>query len=223
MDPKEWARANKKKLAREFVRKTGYVARESPAAVFTAGLPGAGKTEFTKELLADIGDEVLRVDMDEIAAFIHGYSPSKADLFRAGASIIMDKIYDEILRKRLDFVMDGTFSHPKALKDVERALAKGYTVKVYFIHQEPKVAWQFTQDRELVERRAIDKGGFIATYQKLHDNIVKLQNLHKDVSISVITKDASNRIGARHEAVEDVYNVVPKPLESDQLMRDIVE
>ena len=37
-----------------------------------AGLPGAGKTEFTKELLKDIADKPLRIDMDEIACLIEG-------------------------------------------------------------------------------------------------------------------------------------------------------
>jgi predicted AAA+ superfamily ATPase len=150
MEPQEWARINKKKIAREFIRKIGYEASESPAAIFTAGLPGAGKTEFTKELLKDISDQALRIDMDEIASLIEGYNPKTADLFRGGASIILDKIYDEVLKAKLDFVMDGTLSHPKALDNINRALDKGYMAKIYFIHQDPVIAWQFTMDRELV-------------------------------------------------------------------------
>jgi len=54
MDHLEWARKNKKNIAREFIRKIEYKAHEQPAGVFTAGLPGAGKTEFTQELLKNL-------------------------------------------------------------------------------------------------------------------------------------------------------------------------
>lgn len=223
MDPDAWARANKKSIAREFIRKIDHQASSSPAGVFTAGLPGAGKTEFTKELLRDISDKPLRIDMDEIACLIEGYSPRSANIFRSGASIILEKIYDEILKAKLDFVLDGTFSHPKAIDNVKRALDKGYTVKVYFIHQDPIIAWKFTKDRELVEHRSIDRAGFIDTYYKLYENIEKLQEIYKDVTLSIILKDENNRVGQRFEDVKNLYDIIPKPLASTQLIRDIVD
>lgn len=222
MNPQEWARTNKKKVAREFIRNIGHETSESPAAIFTAGLPGAGKTEFTKELLKDISDQALRIDMDEIASLIEGYNPKTADLFRSGASIILDKIYDEVLKAKLDFVMDGTLSHPKALDNINRALDKGYRVKVYFIHQDPVIAWQFTKDRELVEHRSIDQDKFIETYYKLHDNMGKLQEIGKSVTISIILKDKDNRIGQQFENINNIYDIIPEPLANDQLHDAIV-
>ena len=222
MDPQEWARINKKKIAREFIRKIGHEASESPAAIFTAGLPGAGKTEFTKELLKDISDQALRIDMDEIASLIEGYNPKTADLFRGGASIILDKIYDEVLKAKLDFVMDGTLSHSNALDNINRALDKGYKVKVYFIHQDPMIAWQFTVDRELIEHRSIDQDKFIETYYKLHDNMRKLQETDKNVTISIILKDKDNRVGQQFEDVKNIYDIIPEPLANDQLRNAIV-
>ena len=222
MTPNEWARANKKTIAREFIRNLDKEPSDSPTAVFTAGLPGAGKTEFTKELLKDIAGDTLRIDMDEIACRIQGYKPRVADLFRAGASIILDRIYDEALKAHIDFVMDGTLSHPKAIDNIKRALEKGYVVKVYFIHQEPVIAWQFTKDRELIERRSIDRAKFVETYYRLHENMVILQNLNKNVTVSIILKNADNRIGSQYEDIPDIYAIIPKPLAKDQLERDIV-
>jgi len=222
MDPQEWARTNKKKIAREFIRKIDHAASDSPAAIFTAGLPGAGKTEFTKELLKDLSDKALRIDMDEIACLIEGYSPKTADLFRGAASIILDKIYDEVLKTKLDFVMDGTLSHPKALDNIGRALDKGYTIKIYFIHQDPAVAWQFTKDRELVEHRSIDYEKFIESYYRLHENMTQLQTSTKDVTISIILKDKDNRVGQQFENVENMYDIIPAPLAKEQLRNAIV-
>jgi len=72
MNPDAWARTHKKNIAREFIRKIDYNPSQTSAGIFMAGLPGAGKTEFTKELLKDIADKPLRIDMDEIACLIEG-------------------------------------------------------------------------------------------------------------------------------------------------------
>jgi UDP-N-acetylglucosamine kinase len=222
MDYLDWARKHKKKLAREFIRKVEYEVHEQPAGIFTAGLPGAGKTEFTQELLKNIIDPTLRIDMDEIAQLIEGYSPMKANLFRSGASVILAKIYDEVTKTGLDFIFDGTFAHDNALKNLQRAIDHKYITKLYYIHQEPEVAWKFTKDRELVEKRSIDREGFIATYYRLHENLRLLQENYKDVTISVIVKDASNKIGEIFENVENIYQYIPRPLDRKQLERVIL-
>ena len=140
MDYTDWANKNKKLIAREFIRKIDFVASDTPAGIFTAGLPGAGKTEFTVELLKGIANKPLRIDMDEIAQLIEGYKPEIADKFRSGASAILSRIYDEIVKHKIDFVFDGTFSQARALENLDRALHHGYTVKVYYIHQVPELA-----------------------------------------------------------------------------------
>ena len=122
MDYAEWANKKKKLIAREFVRKIDYEPTEEPSSIFMAGLPGAGKTEFTVELIKSFDPEPLRIDMDEIAQMIEGYRSEIADKFRGGASIIMSKIYDEIVKKKIDFVFDGTFSSAGADKNLSRAL-----------------------------------------------------------------------------------------------------
>jgi UDP-N-acetylglucosamine kinase len=222
MDIEAWARANKKAIAREFIRQTQFESWDNPAGIFTAGLPGAGKTEFTKELLKGVINSPLRIDMDEIAAMIEGYRPKIADKFKAGATIILERIYDEVIKHKVDFVLDGTFSHPKATQNVERAISAGYKTKLYYIHQIPEIAWKFTQDRELVERRAITRDGFIETYLKLQENLKKLQEVNKNVTISVVLKDEQNHVGKTFEAVNNIFEVVPKFLTESEIKAVIV-
>jgi UDP-N-acetylglucosamine kinase len=217
MDHTAWANKYKKRIAREFIRETDFTKSEIPAGIFTAGLPGAGKTEFTVELLKGISTKPVRIDMDEIAQLVEGYRPEIADKFRAGASNILGKIYDEVIKSKIDFVFDGTFSHGRSLENVERALHHGYTVKVYYVHQEPLVAWKFTQDREVLEHRAIDKAGFIETYIKLEQNLRNLCKNYKDVTISLIVKDAQNKEGRRVENVENLFDEIPDFLTREQL------
>jgi len=217
MDHTEWANKNKKRIAREFIRRTDFMPKDNPAGIFTAGLPGAGKTEFTKNLLEEIVDKPVRIDMDEIAELIEGYKPEIADKFRGGASAILARIYDEVVKNKIDFVFDGTFSQERAIQNLERAIKHNYTVKVYYIHQNPVVAWKFTQDRELVEHRAISKEGFIESYLNLKRNLEALCKDYKDVTISLIVKDKHNKEGRRVENVQDLFKELPDFLSGSEL------
>jgi UDP-N-acetylglucosamine kinase len=114
-------------------------------------------------------------------------------------------------------VFDGTFSQARALENLDRALHHGYTVKVYYIHQEPELAWQFTKDRELTEHRAIDKVGFIETYTKLEQNLQILCKDYKNVTISLIVKDAQNKEGRRVEDTKDLFKELPAFLSKEEL------
>lgn len=222
MDYTAWAIANKKQIAREFIRKTNFISKDNPAGIFTAGLPGAGKTEFTIELLKDIMDKPLRIDMDEIATLIEDYKPEIADKFRAVASIILSRIYDEVLKHKIDFVFDGTFSKDRSLENLARALRHGYTTKIYYIHQEPQIAWQFTKARELIEHRAIEREGFIETYLQLENNLKQLCSNYKNVTISLIIKAEDNKVGRRLENVPDLFKELPAFFTESQLRTMII-
>lgn len=217
VDYNVWANKNKKRIAREFIRKTDFESSDLPTGIFTAGLPGAGKTEFTVELLKGVSNNPVRIDMDEIATLIEDYKPELADKFRAGASTILAKIYDEVIKNKKDFVFDGTFAQDRALQNLERALHHGYQVKIYYIHQLPEIAWQFTKDRELLEHRAIDREGFIDTYLKLEQNLRTLCKDYKNVTISLIVKDKKNREGRRIENVANLFGELPDFLTQKQL------
>lgn len=222
MDAETWARKKKKSIAKEFIRRTDFEPSQEPTGIFTAGLPGAGKTEFTKELLKDIANNPVRIDMDEIATLIEGYKPKIANKFRAGATIILERIYDEVVKNKLDFVFDGTFAHGKAIPNLRRALEHGYKVKIYYIHQDPIVAWKFTKDRELVEHRAIERQGFIDTYKNLQANLRDLCENYKDVTISLIIKDSDNKVGERKEDVKDLFEELPKFLTDEEIAAAII-
>lgn len=218
MDYAEWAKKNKKQIAREFIRRIDNQSSDEPSGIFTAGLPGAGKTEFTIELIKNIDPPPLRIDMDEIAQLIEGYRPKIADKFRGGASIILSRIYDEVLKNKINFVFDGTFSSEGALANLDRAINHGYKVKVYYIHQVPTIAWQFTKDRELVEHRAIERDGFKETYFKLKNNLEKLCKIEKNVTISLVIKDEKNKVGKLIENVDDkLFELLPEFFTEDQL------
>lgn len=221
-NPRAWARQNKTTFVNKIITQSGALPHDEPAAFFMAGLPGAGKTEFTKNLIKENNLKVVRIDMDEIAERIDLYDPLQADAFRPAATDLLNRLYDKVLQRKVDFMMDGTFRSNNSLSNIDRALRKGCAVKVLYIHQEPTVAWSFTQDREKIEKRAIDRDKFIQSYFDIHANIHRLSRVdYKNVTIDLVVKDSSNKVGAWHKnvSIEDIDSLVNTRYTKDELER----
>lgn len=201
-NPKEWAKKNKKKFANKLITQSGVIPQSEPAGFFMAGLPGAGKTEFTTNLIADLKLNVVRIDMDEIATHIAGYAPEEAHAFKEAATDVMNAVFDRVKHRKVDFIMDGTFRSNKAISNVNLALQKKYIVKIFYLHQDPKIAWEFTKDREKIEKRWIQKDKFVDTYFEVQSNIIYLSKLSlPNVTIDIVVKDSNNKVGDWRENV----------------------
>jgi len=220
LNQKLWVKTHKKEFARSLILKSGAVPDGNPTAIFMAGLPGAGKTEFSKNLLKNLDNKPVRLDMDEIATHIDGYSPEKADLYRGGATELLNKTFDLVIKNKLDFIMDGTFSSKYAKNNVKRALAHGYNVKIIYLYQDPKLAWLFTKEREKVEYRAIDKSGFIDSFSRTIDNIKFIMENHKHdkIVLDIIIKDGySIKEWNNNISVEEIDKNINKYYNKDNL------
>lgn len=193
-----WARENKSDVAQSVIGSLDAKPTELPSAIFMAGLPGAGKTELAHGLMKMTSSKVVFLDMDELAQKIPNYQAECADEFRAGATILLERLFDVVIAKKLDFILDGTFSGAKALTNIERTLKRGYSVKILYVVQEPEAAWNFTLAREKVEHRAIDLDGFVETYYKVRNNLQGLDKMlqeYEDVlSIDLLLKDNQNKL-----------------------------
>ncbi len=162
----EFARANKKRLAKELTSISQYSPDEVPFSVFMAGSPGAGKTEYSKNLIDSLErnqkHKVIRIDGDELRQYLPGYSGSNSYLFQGAISIMVDKIHDMAIDNKQTFLLDGTLSkYEKAADNIRRSLNKDRQVRIFFVYQKPDVAWNFTAARETAEGRNIPKDAFI--------------------------------------------------------------
>lgn len=221
-NPKSWARKNKRVFANKMITSAGVEAHPEPAAFFMAGLPGAGKTEFTINLIRELQLKVVRIDMDEIATHIDSYDPLQADAFREAATDTLNAVYDRALHRKVDFIMDGTFRSPNSLNNIDRAIAKGYKIKVFYISQDPTIAWSFTQAREKVEKRAIDRNSFVQAYSEIHNNIKELaRRAYADLTIDLVVKESSNKVGKWHKNItlKDIDTLVNTIYTREELER----
>ncbi|MBQ6127600.1 zeta toxin family protein [Candidatus Saccharibacteria bacterium] len=204
MTPLQWVKIHKKEIIERIISDADLTPSKKPIAIFMAGLPGAGKTELSQGLIRQAASGLIRIDMDELATMIEGYTPERADEFREAATRLLNELYDKVIHKKLDFILDGTFGSPKALQNIERVLKRGYAVRIAFACQDPKLAWAFTKAREKVERRSISEEGFLDSYYKTIRNLHDLaQRGYDGVGIDIFMKNNDNSVGEQYKDIDD--------------------
>jgi len=156
----------------------------------------------------------VRIDGDELRSLFPEYTGCNSSLFQGAVSLIVEKIHDLVLYQKQSFVLDGTFSkYKKAVDNINRSLKKNRIVLIFYLYQDPKIAWQFTQKREVVEGRNIPKKSFIEQFLGAENVIRRVRNqFGKEVSIQLVKKDFyKNKV---YEAVE----IEPDGLQIDEFI-----
>lgn len=177
-----------------------------------AGSPGAGKTEFSKRLLApfEVGErKIVRIDPDDIRALIPSYIPGRAELFQAAVGIAVEKVHDAVLRRGQHFLLDGTSANlPKFESNIRRSLDKNRQAIVEYVYQDPLVAWEFTQKREALESRNIPKEAFLTQFFAAYENVCRVkESFGTTVTVDVIQRNIET-------GMYDVHFNVPTIAES---------
>lgn len=203
---------NKTSIIQNIIAKSRVTIVDNPISVFMAGAPGAGKTEFSKKMIKLLNAPFVRIDADEIREMIPQYNGKNSDLIQSAANRGVEKLHDYVLSKKYNYVMDSTFSnYNKQLSNIERALNKGRTVGVFYIYQDPVIAWEFTKAREKLEGRAVPKSVFIDKY---FDSIKTTNEIKKQFKNSIILhfieKNADNEVKRFLMNISEVDRMITK-------------
>lgn len=171
-----------------------YPSDTHPMSVFMAGSPGAGKTEFSKNLIKEIGHGVIRIDPDEIRDTIPQYTGGNAHLFQYAVNIGVDKVFYYALSHNQNFILDGTMANfNKAHENIERTLKQRDFVQIFYLFQDPVIAWSFTKKRELIEHRNITKEAFIRSFFCSKETVAKIKETFKDrIRLTLVIKNFTN-------------------------------
>lgn len=181
-----WAKEHKKSLVKQIVGDVKPPKDGKPLAVFAAGIPGAGKTEFLDRLFEGSLDAV-RIDLDEIVKLFPDYNPENYYKYRGAAHIIVDEVVIYCRHHKLNFVLDGTFGSPRAISNIKSAL-KRHGVVIFYVWKEPGLAWQHTKDRQLLIKRGVEEKGFIESCIRIPQNIKDVRDKFQDKAPIVLIK-----------------------------------
>ena len=153
---------NKQLLIQKFAGSEIYTPRSEPITIFMAGVPGAGKTEVSERLIEELKTKPVRIDADDIRELFRGigYDGKNSYIFQKACSHGVDKLFDHVQNKRLHAIVDGTFASNNSIENVRRAIGRERKVFIYYIYQDPTIAWKAAKGRELEEGRHIPKKSF---------------------------------------------------------------
>ncbi len=212
----DYIKKNKAKIKKHFAGDQICKAEKNPVSVFMAGSTGAGKTEFSKNLMKEAKIKAVRIDADEIKELIPQYTGKNATEVQGASALGVEYLFDYALAKKKSLILDGTFSsYEKARSNIERSLKKGRFISIFYVHQDPLVAWEFTKAREVKEGRKVPKKVFIKSYFKSRENVNKIKKeFGKDVILAVIVRNFKNDFDKGYldvQSVDDFLNIKYNP------------
>lgn len=223
-DAKIFIKKEKIALLERFSSINKFPPASNPFSIFMAGSPGAGKTEFSKELLRSLAKHknstnIVRIDADEIREFIPQYNGKNSDVIHGAASLGVEKIYDHVLKFKQNVIVDGTFANYKvARENVRRSLGKNRKVAIFYIYQSPLIAWDFTKKRERLEGRYIPKEAFIDAFFKAKENVNAIKKeFGKNVEINLVIKDISNSVEKTKLNIMEIDSLIKMPYNKKSL------
>ena len=204
-----YAKKNRTSICRKLTDKEVYLAEENPVSVFMSGSPGAGKTEFSTDVVKQLetnGTKILRLDPDELRVEFEEYDGSNSYLFQRAISLLIERSLDYIYKNKQSFLLDGTLASYKiAEKNIKRSLDKKHNVLVLFVFQRPELAWQFVEAREKVEGRKIKPEHFVAQYFGAQEVIQNLKdNFGKSIRVDVVLKDNDGKTKNHHSNIDSL-------------------
>jgi predicted ABC-type ATPase len=215
----EYIKQHKHELIERFADPKIYLPVERPVSLFMAGSPGAGKTESSKRLIeAIIGPPPVRIDADEIRTMFQNYNGANSHIFQRACTMGVNKLFDYVLHKNIHAILDGTFAYERAIENIERSLKHNRNVIIYYLFQDPLVAWNFTQIREATEGRRVSKEVFIKAFLKARENVMLAKSHFGDrVELKLLIKDFTKNFEKLYEHVDDLDKYLPAVYTKEEL------
>ena len=207
---------NKDKLIEKFAPEDKYPPKEKPISIFMAGCFGAGKTEFARRYKQNVRNLVL-IDADEIRNICPNYNGKKAHLFNYASSIGVSVLHNYLLDNDISFIFDGSFRSDKSRQNIYRSVKRDRPTTIVYVHQDPKIAWLFTQIRAEISGRYISKEDFIGSVYKPKENISKIKKeFGSRIKILLVEKDLDKELSkididirkATNEELEELKNLI---------------
>ena len=227
----KFVKANKKSILDRFAPSEIYKPSANPVSFFMAGSPGAGKTEISKEFIAKVEKtindktgnnqfKIVRIDGDEIREIpLPGYKGNNSDLFQGAISLGVNKLIDHCLKRRLNMLVDSTFSGVNSINNVKRSINHERLTYIIYVYQDPLKAWELAKAREAKEGRSVPINAFINSFFSAKENVNKIKRLYGDKArIDYIERDFERNIIKYEINIPDVDNYLSVKYTKESLL-----
>ncbi len=214
----QWVKSNNKRLKSLICDPARYPAEKQPVTIFMAGTPGAGKTEFSISLLGEFPNPIVRIDADEIREMMKeiGYEGSNAHCYQRASGNAVNNLYGHAIKHKQSVLIDGTFAYVYWRENVQRSIDNGRLVEIYYLYQDPSVAWAYCKKRENKQGRVVPLEVFISDYFACIKNVAAAKAAFgKQITLYFAKNDYQKRleyikidVGSIEELLPNVYNAM---------------
>jgi len=92
--------------------------------------------------------------------------------------------------------MDGTFAnYAVARRNVINCLNKNRNIGIFYLYQDPVIAWDFTKKREKLEGRYVPKESFIKAFFDSKENVKLIKKeFAEKIELNLVIKNKQNNI-----------------------------
>ncbi|MFA5990852.1 MAG: zeta toxin family protein [Candidatus Doudnabacteria bacterium] len=215
----QYIKEHKHELIERFASPEIYKPDSQPVSLFMAGSPGAGKTEVSKRLLEIFsGSLPVRIDADDIRAMFPDYNGTNSHIFQRACTLGVNLLFNHVMHNNINTILDGTFAYERAMENIERSLKHSRRVVIYYLFQDPKVAWNFTQIREAKEGRRVSKEVFINACLRARENVDKAKAHFGDkIELNLFIKDFSKDFEKLYDNVGSLDKYLPTIYTKEEL------
>jgi predicted ABC-type ATPase len=192
-----------------------------PVSLFMSGSPGAGKTEASKRLIEQFGGNLpVRIDADDIREIFPNYTGNNSHIFQRACTLGINLLFNHVMHNNINALLDGTFAYERAMENIERSVKHNRRIIIYYLFQDPQVAWNFTQIREKKEGRMVPKEVFINSFFRARENVSKAKaHFGNQIILNLIIKDFTKNFEQAYPNVNAIDEYVPKVYTKEELER----
>ncbi|UXD25292.1 hypothetical protein FORC065_2488 [Yersinia enterocolitica] len=192
------------------------------SVVFTAGAPGAGKSEFVKSLVSK-SRKNLTLDPDEYRSYFKEYNGDNSEEFNSAVTHLLSHFIDRSMIERYNLIIDTNLVHfDTAKRNIEKALKYNYRVYITYLYTEPQIAWAFVKTRSRHIKPETFKQNLILCRQTIRRLMDETEFKGKIILTALITLPTASH---RTEQVVEQIKLACRPyaIETTQLTNTTVD
>lgn len=176
-------------------------------AIFMAGAPGSGKTEFIESVLKYF--DFFFIDIDSYRGLFDGYRGDNAWEYQQAMSKVVNRVMEYCMENNIRFILDGTFKSGRhSLGNIRECKRHGRNVDIYFIYQNPYISYLYTFLREINEERNIEVPKFVDCFYKSINNVYIAYKDHRSiVNLYVVEKDSGIPFMKKNYIIHDIQDI----------------
>lgn len=205
-----FVRQHHKEVTQKFASESVFPHDPEPVSIFMAGSPGAGKTEFSRNLVKEFKTQPVIIDADEIRTLLPGYTGANSYVFQKACTEVVNNLLHHTVKNGQNFVLDATFAYKKSLENIETSFQRNRKVVIYYIYQDPVKAWELTKAREQQEHRLVTKEIFIVGYFGSRENVnLAKQRYGERIELNIVINDYESGVKKTRSNVDRLDGFLP--------------